>query len=60
MSFTDKKREEIKMYLLRKIFHDDVDFIEKAMDSFGISITTVKRYLQEETDSQSVYMCRCG
>ena len=47
MSFTDKKREEIKKYILRKIAVDDVDVISKTMDNFGISVTSVKRYLQE-------------
>lgn len=45
MSFTDKKREEIKKYILRKIAVDDKEFISKTMDNFGISITSVKRYL---------------
>lgn len=47
MSFTDRKREEIKKYILRKIAVDDVDVISKTMDNFGISVTSVKRYLQE-------------
>lgn len=47
MSFTEKKREEIKKYILRKIMSDDENFIAKTMDNFGISITSVKRYLQE-------------
>lgn len=47
MSFTDEKREEIKKYILRKIAIDDKDFISKTMDNFGISITSVKRYLKE-------------
>jgi len=47
MSFTDKKREEIKKYILRKIARDDKEFIDKTMDNFGISITSVKRYLQD-------------
>lgn len=47
MSFTDKKREEIKKYLLRKIATDDRDIISKTMDNFDISVTSVKRYLNE-------------
>lgn len=47
MSFTDKKREEIKKYILRKIAVDDKDFVNKTMDNFGISITSVKRYISE-------------
>lgn len=51
MSFTDKKREEIKKYILQKIALDDKDVIAKTMDSFGISITSVKRYIQESIGS---------
>lgn len=63
MSFTDKKREEIKKYILRKIALDDVDVIPKTMDNFGISITSVKRYLQESTDCQIIERAgdrKCG
>ena len=47
MSFTEQKRNEIKKYILRKIALDDEKMIEKTMDSFGISVTSVKRYLKE-------------
>lgn len=47
MSFTDKKREEIKKYIIRKIALDDAMVIEKTMDNFSISITSVKRYIQD-------------
>ena len=47
MSFTEKRREEIKKYILRKIAQNDNDVLAKTMDSFGISVTTVKRYLQD-------------
>jgi hypothetical protein len=47
MSFTEQKREQIKKYLLRKISVDDPDLIKKTMDAFGVSVTTVKRYLHE-------------
>ena len=47
MSFTDVKREEIKRYILRKIDLNDSRFIEKTMDSFGISVTTAKRYIKD-------------
>ena len=50
MSFTEKKREEIKKYILRKIARGDGAVLEKTMDSFRISITTVKRYLKEALD----------
>ena len=47
MSFTEKKRKEIKKYILRKISEDDRDFIAKTTDAFDISVTSVKRYLQD-------------
>ena len=54
LSFTDKKREEIKKYILRKIAIDDADMIAKTMDNFEISITSVKRYLQESVKNQII------
>ncbi|MBQ6886514.1 MAG: DUF4325 domain-containing protein [Lachnospiraceae bacterium] len=63
MSFTDKKREEIKKYILRKIALDDAEVISKTMDNFGISITSVKRYLQEAIKSEAIMTaddCECG
>ena len=51
MSFTEKKRDEIKKYILRKIAQGDGAVLEKTMDSFGISITTVKRYIKEALDN---------
>lgn len=54
MSFTDKKREEIKKYILRKIAVDDKDFVNKTMDNFGISVTSVKRYISEALNDDSI------
>lgn len=47
MSFTEEKREIIKKYMLDKIRCDDSEFIQKTMENFQISATTVKRYLKE-------------
>ena len=47
MSFQEEKRQLIKRYLLGKIRMDDEEYIQKTMYNFQISITTVKRYLQE-------------
>lgn len=47
MSFQEEKRESIKRYMLEKIRQDDLEFIQKTMENFGISVTTVKRYLRE-------------
>mgnify|MGYP001060694046 CR=1 FL=1 len=54
MSFTEQKRAEIEKYMLRKIAIDDEKLIEKTMDSFGISITSAKRYLKKMTDEGNV------
>ena len=48
MSFTEAKRREIKNYILRKIDDDDKALITKTSDAFGISATSVKRYLDAE------------
>lgn len=47
MSFQEEKRESIKRYMLEKIRQNDVDFIQKTMENFQISVTTVKRYIKE-------------
>ena len=47
MSFQEEKRESIKRYMLEKIRQEDEEFIQKTMDNFQISITTVKRYIKE-------------
>lgn len=54
MSFTEKKKEEIKKYILRKMALDDQEVIAKTMDSFAVSITSVKRYLQELTNTGAI------
>ncbi len=63
MSFTEQKRAEIEKYILRKIAVDDGKLVEKTMDSFGISITSAKRYLKKLTDEGNVMKqadCACG
>lgn len=52
MSFQETKRQLIKHYMLEKIRMDDVEFLQKTMYNFQISITTVKRYIQECLDKQ--------
>lgn len=51
MSFTESKRREIKNYILRKIDDDDEAFVSKTSDAFGISVTSVKRYIDAEEDA---------
>lgn len=52
MSFQEEKRESIKRYMLEKIRQDDEEFIQKTMENFEVSITTVKRYLCECLEKQ--------
>lgn len=54
MSFTDLKRREIKKYILQKIAVDDPEIIHKTEDAFGISVTSVKRYLKEELEAAHI------
>lgn len=51
MSLTEKKRAEIEKYLYRKIAADDPEVVAKTMDSFGVSVTSVKRYLAKALES---------
>lgn len=50
MSFNDTKRREIRQYLLRKIDEDERALIMKVKDAFGISHTSVRRYIKLECD----------
>lgn len=52
MSFQEEKRESIRRYLLEKIRQDDGAFIQKTIENFEISVTTVKRYLRECVQNQ--------
>lgn len=52
MSFQEEKRESIKRYMLDKISRDDIQYIQKTMENFQISVTTVKRYLKECLDNR--------
>ncbi|MCR5589995.1 MAG: DUF4325 domain-containing protein [Lachnospiraceae bacterium] len=49
MSFTEAKRRDIKQYLLRKIDDDDQAMMQKVSEEFGISHTSIKRYLEAES-----------
>ena len=52
MSFQETKRQLIKRYMLEKIRMDDADFMKKTTYNFQISVTTVKRYIQECLEKQ--------
>lgn len=63
MSFQEEKRELIKRYMLEKIRLDDVDFIQKTTYNFQISVTTVKRYIQECLQKNIIFAdasAKCG
>ena len=63
MSFQEEKRESIKRYMLEKIRLDDVEYIQKTTYNFQISVTTVKRYIQECLDKQIIFAddsAECG
>lgn len=63
MSFQQEKREKIKRYMLEKIRIDDVEFIQKTSYNFQISVTTVKRYIQECLGKNILLVdagCECG
>lgn len=47
MSFQEEKRESIKRYMLEKIRSDDTEYLQKTVENFGISVTTVKRYIRD-------------
>ena len=63
MSFQEGKRESIKRYMLEKIRLDDVEYIQKTTYNFQISVTTVKRYIQECLEKQIILedsKAKCG
>ena len=47
MSFQEEKRNSIKRYLLEKIRNEDIEYNIKTIENFGVSITTVRRYIKE-------------
>ena len=47
MSFANKKREQIKRYILEKIDKNQDGLASRAAEAFGISLNTVYRYLRE-------------
>lgn len=54
MSFQEEKRDSIKRYMLEKIRQKDPEYIQKTMENFGISVTTVKRYIRECLDKNII------
>ena len=58
MSFQEEKRELIKKYLFEKIRQRDVDFVQKTMENFDISVTTVKRYIKDGLENGILRQCK--
>jgi len=47
MSLSKEKRNKVIHYLLEKIADEDKDYIKKTSESFGISLNTIYRYLDQ-------------
>ena len=47
MSFTEAKRDAIRRYMMDKIRDGCSDFLKKTAENFGISETSVRRYVKE-------------
>ena len=47
MSFTEAKRDDIRRYMMDKIRDGCSDFLKKTAENFGISETSVRRYVKE-------------
>lgn len=46
MSYTEKKREQIKRYILEKIDEGSADLVKKTAETFQTSLNTVYRYIR--------------
>ncbi len=63
MSFSREKRESIKRELVEMLNNDDADFDKKLMDKYEITITSIRRYLKDLSDSHIIRQTRlsnCG
>jgi len=47
MSFTKEKRNRIKRQLVEYINNDDTDYAKKLMTTYGMTITSVRRYITD-------------
>ena len=54
MSFTESKRQKIKDHILRKIDADKKEFIALISNEYGISVTSVKRYIESEIENAHI------
>ncbi len=55
MKFTKKRKEQIKLYILEKIFKKDKNFKKSVAESHDISKSTVYRYIKELLDDGIIY-----
>lgn len=55
MKFTTRKKNQIKFYILEKIFENDKDLKKHVANTHNISITTVYRYLKELEDEGVIF-----
>lgn len=60
MSLNRNKKEAIKNYLLEKIASTDKELVTKTEEAFGISHTTVYRYISELIDSGIIRKTKNG
>lgn len=63
MSFTKEKREKIQHNMLELINNDDADFIPKLVKKYGMTSTSVRRYLSELMDKNVIHKTKdkaCG
>ena len=47
MSFSKEKREQIKRYIMEKIYNNQQNVAKRTAEAFSISLNTVYRYLKE-------------
>ncbi len=47
MSFDQRKREEIRKYILSKVALRDKDFVAKTMDNFGVTRLYMEEFIRE-------------
>lgn len=47
MSFSKEKREQIKLYIMDKIYTQEKDIAKRTAEAFSVSLNTVYRYIRE-------------
>lgn len=54
MSLTMERRTRVKNYIMEKIFKEQGNFVEKTSRTFGISSTTVYKYIHQLVDEGKI------